>query len=126
MRIWSAIGARPAAAPPHAPDPAPHPSNANAARAAAALASLGHAPTNHAAHAIDASQPAQRVAAAIPSDAVVSVFHYVATGNLATIVRTLKDDGATYHVHNELLTPTGTIATDSFFRRIHFDDPRDF
>jgi hypothetical protein len=62
--------------------------------------------------------------AAAPPPAVISVMHYLKTGNVATITRTLEDDGMTYHVRNELLVkePPDTVVNDKFFARVPDDD----
>jgi len=59
-----------------------------------------------------------------PGDSVISVILYSATGNLATIVRTLEDCGLTYHVQNQLYIQESKefLLTHTFFSR-HRDDP---
>jgi len=42
-----------------------------------------------------------------PPDAVISVMAYKRNGAVATIVRTIEDDGDTYHVENHLTIPLG-------------------
>ncbi|KAJ1457461.1 hypothetical protein M885DRAFT_615280 [Pelagophyceae sp. CCMP2097] len=90
VRMWTALGARPANAPPP-PRTGPRQPHAVQTRA-------------HAAH--------------VGAGGIVSVFLYERDGAVATITRTLEDGARTYRVHNQLLRTDGElIVTNTYFRR---------
>ena len=78
----------------------------------------------------DAAPQPELQAVAVPTnipDAVVSVMLYKRNGALATIIRTCEDHGRTYHVINDLATPSipqrpdslrKHVVTHSFFKRL--------
>jgi len=106
VSIWSAVGGRPPNAPPR-PDAEPDKAEPPA----------GHGPDDH-------RPSADRFP---PPPAVVTVMHYLKTGNVSTITRTLEDAGDTYHVVNELRVkaPPEVITVHTYFKRVPDDDDDD-